>query len=208
MQVAQTPRRCLRDPVPAIADAARSLDAAVTAHLNGRRSEAAELIRDADRLEIREWVESLWGKNSQYNKPRKLVASREALSPGQRAKERMPDSRLRRTLLDRDGFHCRFCGIPVVRREVRARICRAYPELRIWGKTNSLQHAAFQAMWVQYDHVVPHAFGGQNDLENMVIACAPCNFGRVDYSLEEMDLADPRLREPVASTWDGLERFK
>lgn len=208
MQEALSPRECLRDPIPAIADAARSLDAAVTAHLNGRRSEAAELIRRADMLEIREWVESLWGKSSQYNQPRKSAASRESLSPSQRAKQRMPNSGLQRALLDRDGFHCRFCGIPVIRKEVRGRICRAYPELGIWGRTNGLQHAAFQAMWVQYDHVVPHAFGGQNDLENMMIACAPCNFGRVDYSLEEMDLADPRLRGPVRSTWDGLERFK
>lgn len=84
MQEAQTPRKCLRDPIPAIADAARSLDAAVTAHVNGRRSEAAELIRRADMLEIREWVESLWDKSSQYNQPRKLAASRESLSPSRR----------------------------------------------------------------------------------------------------------------------------
>jgi hypothetical protein len=45
-------------------------------------------------------------------------------------------------------------------------------------------------------------------LENIVITCGPCNFGRVHYSLEEVGLIDPRTREPVRSKWDGLERFR
>lgn len=62
-------------------------------------------------------------------------------------------------------------------------------------------------LWLQYDHLLPHARSGTNDLENVVITCAPCNYGRGGYTLEEVGLADPRLREPVRSTWDGLERF-
>jgi hypothetical protein len=81
-----------------------------------------------------------------------------------------------------------------------------YPEQVPWGRSNATQHAAFQAMWAQYDHVVPHTLGGRNELDNLVLACAACNFGKMDYSLEELNLEDPRLREPRASTWDGLER--
>lgn len=62
-------------------------------------------------------------------------------------------------------------------------------------------------MWVQYDHLVPHARGGNNDLKNIVITCAPCNYGRWNKLVEEVGLRDPRDREPVQSTWDGLERF-
>lgn len=82
-----------------------------------------------------------------------------------------------------------------------------YPDAVPWGRKNSEQHAAFQAMWMQYDHVLPHAKGGTNDLSNVVISCAPCNFGRMEFTLEEVGVEDPRLREPVRSTWDGLERF-
>jgi len=59
-----TTRTCLRDPIPEIADAARYLDEAVTAHLNGRTDDARSLIRRADMPELREWTESLWGGNS------------------------------------------------------------------------------------------------------------------------------------------------
>jgi len=62
-------------------------------------------------------------------------------------------------------------------------------------------------MWVQYDHLLAHARSGTNDLKNIVITCAPCNFCRAEYTLAEVGLLDPLAREPIRSTWDGLERF-
>ena len=67
-------RRCLRDSIPEIADAARYLDAAVSAHHAGRPDLADTLIRLADIPMIREWTESLWGKNSPYVKVRQPSA--------------------------------------------------------------------------------------------------------------------------------------
>jgi hypothetical protein len=120
---------------------------------------------------------------------------------------RMPSADLKRRLHQRDGYHCRFCGIPVIRKEVRQRFVLSYPLLPIWGNTIAQQHAAFQAMWAQYDHIVPHARGGTNDIDNMVITCAPCNYGRMSYTLDEVNLVDPRSRDLFQSMWDGLERF-
>lgn len=97
---------------------------------------------------------------------------------------------------------------PVIRAEVRKRIAASYPEEVPWGSTNRTQHAAFQAMWAQYDHVVPHSRGGTNDLDNLVVTCAPCNFGKMSHTLDELGLEDPRDRPPVKSLWDGLERFR
>ena len=108
----------------------------------------------------------------------------------------------------RDGYNCRFCGMPVIRRETRAKIRAAYPNALNWGDREVEQHAAFQAMWAQYDHLLPHARGGTNDLENLVLTCAPCNFGRAGYTLAEVGVADPTLRLPTASAWDGLKRFR
>jgi 5-methylcytosine-specific restriction endonuclease McrA len=117
----------------------------------------------------------------------------------------MPGLVDREWLQARDGFHCRFCGIPLIRKEVRERIREYYPT--IWGRKNVEQHAAFQAMWLQYDHLLPHARGGDNGLANLVITCAPCNYARMDFTLGELGLLDPCDREPVRSSWDGLERF-
>lgn len=120
----------------------------------------------------------------------------------------MPSAAVKRALLTRDGFNCRFCGIPAIRGEIRKKIAARYPDALPWGNKNTLQHAGFQAMWVQYDHILPHAKGGDNSLDNMVITCAPCNYGRAQYTLYEVGLQDPRGREPVYTSWDGLERFR
>ena len=203
-----TGRRCLREPIPEIADAARLLNAAVSAHLMGRSQLAGELIRAADIPAITDFGESLWGSSSPHRHYRAISGVPEASHPkDQRAKERGPNVATKRQLLLRDGYHCRFCGIPVIRSEVRQRIRKVYPEALRWGDANAQQHAAFQLMWAYADHVIPHARGGDSNIANLVITCAGCNFGRRHYTLEEVGVVDPRDREPVRSTWDGLERF-
>jgi hypothetical protein len=200
-------RTCLRDAIPEIADAARLLDGAVSAHLLGRHDLSEQLIRLANIPAIRDWTESLWGKNSPHVQYRPSKAP-PLLSEQQRVKLRMPIPAEKNELHRRDGYHCRFCGIPVVRKEVRQRIRTVYPDALPWGRTNRECHAAFQAMWAQYDHILPHARGGTNDLSNVVVTCAPCNYGRMQYCLEEVGLIDPRERQPLPSMWDGLERFR
>lgn len=199
-------RPCFRDPIPEISDA--YLDAAVSAHLAGQSDIADQLLRLADMPLLREWTESVWGTDSRYVHYHSLSDAEPSIGAGTRTKLRMPTLAEQKRLHLRDGYHCRFCGIPVIRREVRQRIVRAYPLAVPWGKRNADQHAAFQMMWSQYDHLLPHSKGGANDPDNIVVSYAPCNFGRMGYRLEEVGLADPRLRDPVRSAWDGLERFQ
>lgn len=200
-------RYCLRLPIPEIYDAARFLDAAVSAHTQGRRDLADELFRLANNKTVWDWTDSVWGKSSPHVQYRQIPNAPPTLPKDQRVKVRMPTTEEKSRIHARDGFHCRFCGIPVIRREVRQKIAALYPDSVPWGNTNDTQHAGFQAMWAQYDHVLPHARGGNNDFENVVLTCAACNFGRMSYTLEEVGLYDPRQREPYRSSWDGLERF-
>lgn len=201
-------RNCLRDPIPEIAEAARLLDGAVSAHLAGDFETVRQLIRSADMPSIRAWTESIWGAESPYLQYRPVPDSPPTLPRSARVVLRMPNRDEKQALHARDGYHCRFCGIPVIRKETRRRIAAAYPNEAMWGRKNIDQHSALQAMWAQYDHVLPHSRGGTNDLGNMVLTCAPCNFGRMEFTLGEVGLADPRNREPVRSSWDGLERFR
>ena len=208
MNLHALPRNCLRDPIPEIAEAAQLLNAAVSAHLAGNTNLTEQLVQQANMPPIREWTESLWGANSPHAPKRLSSSSRTLLPEQERTPVRMPSLADQFRLHERDGYHCRFCGIPVIRKGIRQLFRKLYPQLSIWGRKNVEQHAAFQAMWAQYDHVVPHAWGGGNDLCNLVVACAPCNYGRMDFTLEEANLVDPRTRNPVRTEWDGLERMK
>lgn len=200
-------RKCFREPIPEITTAARMLNDAVSEHVAGRFARAEELIYSSDIRAIRDWTESIWGANSPYVVVNELDTDSCELANAERVPVRMPSAEEKRQLIDRDGFHCRFCEIPVIRRRIRTAIRTAYPNALPWGRKNEEQHAAFQAMWLQYDHLLPHARGGENSLGNIVITCAPCNFGRMNYLLEEVGLADPFSRDPTPSNWDGLERF-
>lgn len=198
-------RRCLSAPPHQLKDAVRYLDAAVSAHLTGQSELAAELFRLADMPSIRAWGRSIWA-NSRIHL--KFPAALPILGPEFRAKPRMPSQATKNSLHKRDGYHCRFCDMPVVRAETRKRMSVAYPKCVGWGAKEVEQHAALLVMWAQYDHIIPHARGGTNDLDNLVVSCGTCNFGRAGYLLEEVDLLDPRERPPVSSYWDGLERFR
>ena len=196
---------CIREPIPEIEVAAACLKGAADAYALGDRSSAVELIKRADIESIREWTESIWGKKSPLVLVTKIPHDNKGIVI---VAARMPTAAQKKQLHNRDGFHCRFCGIPVIRAEIRKLFQLAFPEVAIWGKKNIDQHAAFQAMWAQYDHVLPHSKGGTNELDNLIITCAPCNFGKMDHSVGELGLLDPRNRSPKDSSWNGLEIFR
>ena len=169
-------RSCFRLPIPEIALAAKFLDAAVTAHLLGHKDKADQLIRMADMPEIKSWLASIWGKASPYVQYKPVLDGPRFPQTVEKFQNRMPSQREKQLLVRRDGYHCRFCGIPLIRAEVRKALKKKYPEALRWEGTIATQHSAFEAMWLQYDHILPHARGGSNDLDNLVITCAACNY--------------------------------
>lgn len=207
------PRRCLREPIPDISHAAFLLDRAVAAHLAGDRPSAEALIRDANMPSVRTWTESLWGSSTANpDQPRYLRFRNVPEAPSYLPKEsrtiaRMPTAEERRSIISRYGRNCVFCGIPLISKEIQTAVRLTYPAALPWGNRNPDQHAAFQCMWMQFDHVLPHSRGGDNSIENVVVTCAPCNYGRGDRTLAELGLMDPRTAPIYKTSWDGLERF-
>lgn len=200
-------RRCFRDPIPEIYDASEYLKLALKSHHRGEKNKAEELINKADNPLIREWTESIWGAKSPYINLIEINNPLPRLKKHERIETRMPNSKLKTEMINRDGHCCVFCGIPLIRAEVRKEFKKIYPKALEWGRKNIEQHSAFQAMWLQYDHLVPHSRGGNNDLMNLVITCAPCNFGRMEYTIEEVGIINPFTRDRIKKDWDGLEKI-
>ncbi len=200
-------RRCLREPIPEIEQAAWRMNEAVSAHLRGDRETAEGLFRLADDRAVWNWLNSLWGKKSPYNQPRVIPGIPMPIPMSERAKPRDATMGTKLLVHRRDGYYCRFCKIPVIRSSVRNAIGREYPHLVRWELSDVNKHAGLVCMWAQHDHVIPHAHGGTSDPENVVLTCAGCNYGRGAYTLAEFDLLHPDSHEPRRGPWDGLERF-
>lgn len=181
---------------------------AVTRHNAGRYEAAEGLFRAADRPEIGEWFTTVVGSFKVHIHGRlPVVLDPPVLPISERKKPRMPGAETKRAILARDGFHCRFCEMPVMHKGTILRIASAYPDSARWTDVAANQHRFFQAANLQYDHIVPHSRGGESSVENMVIACAVCNYGRMSYMLDEMNLLDPRAHATRQSAWDGLQGF-
>lgn len=69
-------------------------------------------------------------------------------------------SYLREEVIARDGLFCRYCG-------------RELEEKGEWPLFPTL------------DHVVPRAQGGEHTVENLVVACQPCNQRKKDRTPEQ-----------------------
>ncbi len=119
---------------------------------------------------------------------------------------RQPSADLAREVLRRDQYVCRYCGIRTIPREVFALFSTLLgaEAFRATGD-NSQRHGAVLAFRANVDHVTPWHLGGATVADNLVTSCWCCNYGKANFTLEQLGLEDPRDRQPeTAPVWDGL----
>lgn len=198
-------RHSILVPIPELDLAAKLLDASASAILAGRFPLAASLLAQADLPEIMTYAQRAVGPLSV--EVHRMTKRPTCLPHSVRHPTRMPNVIAQRTIFKRDGWRCRFCGTKVICKEARAVIAKAFSIEAHWTSKEYQRHSALYAMASSLDHVVPHGRGGKNEDSNFVTACYCCQFGRGEWTLEEAELEDPRLREPVRDGWDGLSRL-
>lgn len=198
-------RNCFLPPIPELERATDLLNEAANCLLSNECEQAREKVRLADIPAIFSYANRIMGAEDLHIHRRRQVAVRPKVVD--KTGSRMPSAALVKEMYARDGWRCRFCGCRIIMREARDKMRAALPGAVPWGESRGIYHAAFYALTAVADHVVPHAYGGGNGLENLVTACWPCNFGRGSWSLGEVGLFDPRLRPPVVDDWDGLGRL-
>lgn len=206
-------RRSIKEPIPEIFEAWQFLSIAADAHIAGDHAAAEDFFRQANMREVWDWVNPAWGPS-----PRDLALNVRSWNPEgdtrqvpklDRDPRRSVPPEVKTAVLSRDGYRCRYCGIPVVDAGIRKIAHSLYPQAVPWNPSIvTEQHAAFQCLWLQYDHVVPHSHGGPSSEENVVVTCGLCNYGKDKYTLKQLGISDPRLRSPKPSPWDGIERLR
>ena len=199
------PRACFLEPIPQLRWVADKLSDAADALVAGDPKLARQRVFEADVPTVFEYAYRIMGpENPAIHRRRTVSTTAPSIS---KSEMRMPAASVARAIHFRDGWHCRYCGCRVVGKEVRYRLRVLLPGAVRWGTRASDCHAGFYAITAVPDHVLPHAHGGDCDLDNIVTACWPCNFGRMSYRLEEVGIIDPRSRPPLRDEWDGLRRI-
>ena len=113
-------------------------------------------------------------------------------------------------VFERDGYRCRYCAISVFTQWKNGHIPRlvaAMPDLTPGievrdgslsggGRSGALRNVD-QGKWLwlvaSADHVLPASHNGPTTLDNLVTACAGCNYGKMDWTLEQLEVVDPRV---------------
>lgn len=149
---------------------ARLLSSGVDAHLAGDRKTADRCFAEANSPVVWQYTDAGWGAGCRVRHGFISIPDGPPyLAKDARPVPRMPTTATKKAVVERDGYHCRFCGIPVVDPAIRTLLNREYPDTVTWTNRNAGQHAAFQCMWLQYDHVLPNSRGGESSLENVVV---------------------------------------
>lgn len=198
-------RNSFLEPVAELDLAAKLLDAAADSLLIGDRKLTASLITLADRSEILRYTLRICSSLSdEVHRQTKLAKPlpKEARDPG-----RMPSKEAQYSIFWRDGWRCRYCGIKVISTAARKTLVSIFPDQTKWVSKEFQRHSSLFAMAASLDHIVPHSRGGKNEMPNFVTACYCCQFGRGNFTLEEVQFNDPLQRPPVVTGWDGLTRL-
>jgi hypothetical protein len=203
------PRPCFVEAIPELDLAADLLSQAADGILAGNLELARELLRQADMPVVWAHAARVMGPiNPDIHRYRDVPGVPRTVASAGRVKARRPTHHEEIAIFARDGYRCRYCGCRVVLAKARQIMVSAVPESLQWGRLDKDRHAAFYALTAVADHLVPHSRGGTNDPTNLVTTCQACNYGKMDWLIEQVGLIDPRTRPPVCDSWDGLARIR
>lgn len=114
--------------------------------------------------------------------------------------------RIQRDIFKRDAYRCRYCGNKLISQDFLKEFIKTLNSTSFQrGKTNLTTHGIIHLTWPVADHVIPWKYGGRTDEANLVSACAPCNYGKDHYTIEQLGIENPFERTLLIDGWDGLE---
>ena len=172
-----------------IKDSFQILVDAITQASAGKVEIAQTILKNSRDLEMRTWYDVHAQNIAKWRFDAFKVQTPEPILPLDPVKT---FSKFESRLFARDNYKCRYCSDPVISKkmfkEANSVIGSSFLPL---GRTN-LTRSGFYLMFVAtLDHVTPWSLGGKTDESNLVTSCWSCNYGKANFTVEQIGLRNP-----------------
>jgi hypothetical protein len=172
-----------------IKDSFQILVDAITQASAGKVEIAQTILKNSRDLEMRTWYDVHAQNIAKWRFDAFKVQTPEPILPLDPVKT---FSKFESRLFARDNYKCRYCSDPVISKkmfkEANSVIGSSFLPL---GRTN-LTRSGFYLMFVAtLDHVTPWSLGGKTDESNLVTSCWSCNYGKANFTVEQIGLWNP-----------------
>lgn len=159
----------------------------------GERELARDLLQVSDQAFIQSWF-IVHAQNAHRFRRERFHPRPIMTIPADQRDRPYPAKSLERTIYDRDLGRCLYCGVDVLLADDQKRLHAVVgDDVFAMGRTNLTRSGAMIATRATADHVIPRSQGGKTTIGNLVTACWPCQFGKAEFSPQQLGLEDPRL---------------
>ena len=188
-----------------IQDSFQLLVDAITYASAGKIELARSILKNSRDLEMRTWYHVHAQNIATWRSETLKIEAPEPILPLD------PENRFSKfesILFARDNYKCRYCADPVIPKKVfkKAQSLIGSTDLPL-GRTN-LTRSGFYLMFVAtLDHVMPWSLGGRTDESNLVTSCWSCNYGKANFTVEQIGINNPLDREIELKTENEVDRL-
>ena len=171
----------------------------------GEVDSARSILKNSRDLEMRTWYDVHAQNIAKWRFDAFKVQNPEPVLPLDPVKT---FSKFESELFARDNYKCRYCSDYVVPKKVfkKANSLIGSAGLPL-GRTN-LTRSGFYLMFVAtLDHVLPWSLGGRTDESNLVTSCWTCNYGKANFTVEQIGIKNPFNSMTVQDPENKVERL-
>lgn len=178
-----------------ISDSLSAFKNAINLAVEGKVIEAQSLLKDSRDLEMRAWFDihaqnvGLWrSKAINVETPNARVQLDTLKTFGKFEEE----------LFARDNYCCRYCASEVFPKKLFKRVQSVVGETFLpLGRTNKTRSGFYLLAVATLDHVLPWSLGGRTNPNNLVTSCWSCNYGKANFTIEQIGILNPFDNEPM-----------
>jgi len=117
-------------------------------------------------------------------------------------------SKFESKLFARDNYKCRYCADPVMPKKVfeKAQSLIGSTDFPL-GRTNHTRSGFYLMFVATLDHVTPWSLGGRTNESNLVSSCWSCNYGKANFTVEQIGIRNPLNSIAAGDPDNGVERL-